>query len=387
MQARFLLGPAGSGKTFRCLAEIRAELLARPEGPPLILLAPKQATFQLERQLLSDHALPGYTRLQILSFERLADFILRQLNIPSRELLSEEGRVMVLRALLARHQGDLRIFRASASLTGFARQLSQDLRELQRHQLSPSKLRELISNSELSLALRNKLYDLGILFEAYAAWLAQHRLQDSDCLLDQAVEALRHAQLASLPALLLWLDGFAEMTPQELDLLAAVIPYCEKATLAFCERVAPQELSAQSQQSPLRWLSIWSGVNQTRQKCAARLAGLPGGVTVDTLPAHHATRFSENPVLRHLEENWTHPTPFAGSVEGTLRLAVCAGPRQEAVLAAHEILRFVRTGGRYREAAILLRQMEGYHDDLRRVLTRYGIPIFLDRRVDVGCGA
>jgi hypothetical protein len=52
VQARFLLGPAGSGKTFRCLAEIRAALAASPEGPPLVLLAPKQATFQLERQLL-----------------------------------------------------------------------------------------------------------------------------------------------------------------------------------------------------------------------------------------------------------------------------------------------------------------------------------------------
>ena len=60
MQARFLLGPAGSGKTFRCLAEIRAELLRAPEGPPLILVAPKQATFQLERQLLADPALPGF---------------------------------------------------------------------------------------------------------------------------------------------------------------------------------------------------------------------------------------------------------------------------------------------------------------------------------------
>ena len=52
MQARFLLGPAGSGKTHRCLSEVRAELLKSPEGLPLVLLAPKQATFQLERQLL-----------------------------------------------------------------------------------------------------------------------------------------------------------------------------------------------------------------------------------------------------------------------------------------------------------------------------------------------
>src|SRR3989442_14610670 len=80
MRTRFLLGPAGSGKTFRCLTEIGAELKSSPEGLPLVLLAPKQATFQLERQLLAGPDLPGYTRLQILSFERLAEFVLAEFS-------------------------------------------------------------------------------------------------------------------------------------------------------------------------------------------------------------------------------------------------------------------------------------------------------------------
>src|ERR1035437_10474623 len=78
----FLLGPAGSGKTFRCLAEIRHALHKSPEGPPLVLLAPKQATFQLERQLLADSAPQGYTRLNIFSFERLARFVLDARGVP-----------------------------------------------------------------------------------------------------------------------------------------------------------------------------------------------------------------------------------------------------------------------------------------------------------------
>ena len=146
MQATFLLGPAGSGKTHGCLGEIRAELLKSPEGLPLVLLAPKQATFLLERQLLdsprrgesladasgsTSHQGPllGYTRLQILSFERLAGFVLAELSKSPPRLLEEEGRVMVLRALLAQKQSELKIFRASARLPGFARQLSLVLRE------------------------------------------------------------------------------------------------------------------------------------------------------------------------------------------------------------------------------------------------------------------
>ena len=142
MRVHFLLGPAGSGKTWRCLEEIRHELAAAPAGPPLVLLAPKQATFQLERQLLEHPGLAGYSRLQIVSFDRLARWLLETFStVP--ELLDDEGRVMVLRALLAREQPALRVFRATARLPGFARQLSQLLREFQRHQLTPARLARL----------------------------------------------------------------------------------------------------------------------------------------------------------------------------------------------------------------------------------------------------
>ena len=120
MQARFLLGPAGSGKTFRCLAEVRTALAQSPDGPPLILLAPKQATFQLERQLLADAEISGYTRLNIFSFDRLAQFVFEKLNVAPPKLLSAEGRLMVLRALLQRHADELKLFRNSARRTGFA---------------------------------------------------------------------------------------------------------------------------------------------------------------------------------------------------------------------------------------------------------------------------
>src|SRR5437660_11471273 len=80
VQVRLLLGPAGSGKTFRCLAEARATLGNTPEGPPLLLVAPKQATFELERRFLADPAVRGYTRFHVLSFERLAHYVFERLG-------------------------------------------------------------------------------------------------------------------------------------------------------------------------------------------------------------------------------------------------------------------------------------------------------------------
>lgn len=400
MRVHFLLGPAGSGKTWRCLDEIRRELAAAPGGPPLVLLAPKQATFQLERQLLEQPGLAGYSRLQIVPFDRLAHWLLETFaTVP--ELLDDEGRVMVLRALLAREQPALRVFRATARLPGFARQLSQLLREFQRHQLTPARLARLAERVTGGGPLRDKLHDLHHLLSAYHAWLTENGIEDGDQLLDLATAFLRDEEgglTASVvqgawcgqesapaprnphhPISCLWLDGFAEMTPQELDLLCAVLPFCRRATLAFCLD-EPAATSAQS------WLSLWSVVRRTYIACRQRVQALSGGeVTVEELardPAH--SRFAASPELAALEADWSGPAAVSSfPISPALRLVVCPSPEAEAVFAAREILRQVQAGGRFRDCAVILRTLDHHHAALRRTFTRYGIPFFLDRREPV----
>ena len=384
VQARFILGPAGSGKTYRCLAEVRAALAAAPDGPPLILLAPKQATFQLERQLLDSGEISGYTRLHIFSLDRLAAFIFEKLNVAPPKLLSAEGRLMVLRALLQRHADELKLFRSSARRAGFAAELGALLTELQQHQFTPAKLQALAQDEELPRELRDKLHDLGLLAEKYAGWLREHELQDANNLLDFATEALRDHFRFPLSAFRfsgLWLDGFAEMTPQELALLAAVIPSCDHATLAFCLETEPTP--------PESWLSIWSAIGKTFQQCRTQIANLPA-VEVRTeilqrVPGNN--RFAENSALAELEENWSLPVQNPSSIlhppSSSLRLTACANPEAEAVFAAREILKFVRAGNRFRDCAVLVRQLDGYHKPLARIFRRYGIPFFLDRRESV----
>ncbi len=380
MQARFLLGPAGSGKTFRCLAEIRAALAAAPEGPPLLLLAPKQATFQLERQLLAPGGIAGFTRLNIFSFDRLAKFIFEQHRVAPPQLLSAEGRLMVLRALLRRHEGELKLFRNSARRAGFAPELAALLTELQQQQFTPARLRTLAANEKMPRALRDKLHDLALLLEKYGDWLRAHTLQDANHLLDLATAALRDSPITFSG---LWLDGFAEMTPQELALLTAVVPRCERATLAFCLEAEPLPEAS--------WLSIWSAIGKTFQQCRAQIASRPDVAAVTEILAREPgkNRFPKDSGLAKLEKHWAespaaNPKPF-NIQHSTFNISItaCANPEAEATFAAREILKFVRRGNRFRDCAVLVRQLEGYHPPLARAFRRYGIPFFLDRRESV----
>ncbi|MBM3846970.1 MAG: hypothetical protein FJ405_11885, partial [Verrucomicrobia bacterium] len=376
MHADFLIGPAGTGKTWRCLSEIRAALRT-DSRLPLLMLAPKQATFQLERQLLATGEITAYARLQIVSFERFAEMILENLTGSPPRLVGEEGRRMVLRAILMDRLHDLTLFHASARLPGFARHLSDLFRLLQRSKIPPSRLTELAQQAGAETALGRKLSDLSLLLSSYIEWLTERRIEDEVRLMDFAAAALRAAPPETFRIGGLWMDGFAELTPQELELLGAVLPRCERATLAFC---VPEAF----EQEP-GWNSGWAIAGQTFLRCWQRVTQvekLDAKVTRLNLDVQSPTRFLDNPALLHLAGNWMlrHPQVFPGDMPGRVRCVACSSLEAECILAAREVLEWVRSGGRFKELAVTVRSLEPYHAAISRVFTRYGVPFFMDRR-------
>jgi len=316
-----------------------------------------------------------------LSFERLAQFVFEKLNVAPPELLNDEGRVMILRALLLRHEKELKLFRQSARRPGFAQQLSRLLRELQQHQIAPEKLRTFAQRKDLRAELRHKLNDLALLHENYSRWLEVNKLQDANYLLDFATTALRETQNSKFKIRNLYLDGFAEMTPQELDLLAAILPFCENATLAFC-----LDESGEKENS---WLSIWNAVGKSFQQCRQRIENLPDAkIKIEILSRDSGkNRFAKNSELTWLEASWSKPTQNPKSkTQNSIRAVSCANAEVEAIFAAREILKFVREKNqpnRFRDCAVLVRNLDAYHKPLAREFRRYGIPFFLDRRESV----
>jgi ATP-dependent helicase/nuclease subunit B len=367
-----LTGPAGSGKTYRCLAEVASILRAEPEGPPLLFIAPRQATYQLERQLLAMPGVEGFSRLKILSFERLAQFVFEETNQSPPRILSEQGRIMALRAILGRRKETLRVYGKSAQRDGLAQEMSDLWRELCEHGVTPSRLRAAAEATKHG-RLAAKLADFADIFGDYAEWLVARSLRDADEMLDLATEAARRGTLPEIAGL--WLDGFAQMTPQERGLLHEVLRRSAYATLAFCLPQRPLK--------PEDGYSMWSVLTRTYCQIRDDLALVLGEAPrEETLPRRETDgRFDAAPMLRHLEARWASPIPFAGACDSAqVRVVKCANLEAEAIFAAREIRKFIRAGGRYRETAVLVRSFDGSHDVLQRVLHRYGIKSFVDRR-------
>ena len=124
MSVKFILGRAGTGKTRICLENIREALIEDPYGPPIILLVPDQATFQMEHMLVNTPGLRGFARAQALSFKRLASRVLTELGGGSQRHIKELGKIMALRALVQENADSLRLFASTSKQYGFPSCLS-----------------------------------------------------------------------------------------------------------------------------------------------------------------------------------------------------------------------------------------------------------------------
>ncbi len=279
---------------------------------------------------------------------------------------------MVLRAILARRRSQLRVYRESSQRDGLAQELSSLWREACEHGAGPATLRSAAEKLE-NPRLRAKLEDFADIFADYKTWLNEHALRDGDELLDIAADAALKGALPKITGL--WLDGFAQMTPQERRLLNTILPKCAQATLAFCLPERPLK--------PADAFSMWSVVARTycqvRDDVRAMIQSAP---REENLPRRPKNGRFESPALAHLEENWGNCAPCDDSKN--VRIVRCANIEAEANFAAREILKFVRNGGRFREAAVLVRSLDDAADALRRAFHRYEIPFFLDRREAVG---
>ncbi|MBO8140598.1 MAG: helicase-exonuclease AddAB subunit AddB [Firmicutes bacterium] len=375
MKLRFLLGRAGTGKTWTCLSAIRRRLVDEPEGPPLILLVPEQATFQMERALLSDAAVRATHRAHVLSFQRLAARVLQETGGAARPRLGAMGKRMMLRALIHDQRSRLRLLSRAAGRPGFIARLANTMAELRAYRCSPEELARrgrMLESEEPVLAA--KLHDLALIVQAFEEHTAD-RFTDPDGLLDLAAGELPASRLAR--GAWVWVDGFSGFTPQELAVLRSLWRSAETMEIALClDPASPGEAG--------------TDVFAPTRKTYARLLAMAreDGLTIEPprVLGGPARRFAGRPALSHLErEAFVQPGKvFAGSAreqEAALRIVAAADARAEVEAAAREILRLCRERGwRFRDISVIVRRLDAYQDLIKAVFTSYGIPHFIDSR-------
>ncbi len=377
MAVRFVLGRAGSGKTHHCVEAVLAALARRDDGR-LILLVPEQASFQMERTLALRCPGGGYCRAEVLSFSRLVHRVWDELGVEP-PLLSRGARALALRAVATRHAGSLRLFRTAADSSGFFAELDRLIEELLLDNVMPE---DLAATSEAlpDKRLRRKTAEIARLYRAYLDWLGPHRV---DPALRLRVLRERLERSDWLRNTEVWVDGFAGFTGQERLTLVTLGRLAREVSITLL--LDPERDVSEERPDPL---TLFGRTVVTYQRLRAELSG--AGVALRApllLTPRVPARFTHAPELAHLESRLAGEMTGGAQREtadtGAVRVLACATHRAEVRQAARFIRQKLSTSTsdlRFRDFAVIARDLEPFADTIAAVFGEYEIPYFLDRR-------
>jgi ATP-dependent helicase/nuclease subunit B len=392
MPLRLWIGPAGSGKTARCLAALREEERA---GRRATLLVPEQFTYAADRLLLDDPDLPGTRFVRVMSFRRLAH--LAAARGEPKPTLTEEGRRLLLRRIV--HETALDSLGPLASVRntpGFVTALAHAIREAKGIAGSTAAARLAAAAQENAKAAA-----VARLLAAYDAALALAGLADPSEAAHATAEALARDP-GPWGGQCVLVDGFMSFTPEEQAFLESLARIASELTVTVCADPADAATAlAHATEMAARGVSPFSAEFyadlRPRLRRPAFLPTLrtlvkldalvPGPRRVENLGAEGTpARFAGAPELARLESRLFVAEPGGGSAAApAVSLTRFATPYHEVVGWARWIDRRARLGiepCRYRDIAILVRDLEAYRPLVPEVFARYGIPVFIDQRRD-----
>jgi len=371
MAVQFVLGRAGTGKTTAIHQQIYERLKADPLGTPMILLVPEQASFQEEYALATLPGLDGVMGTQALSFGRLGHRLLQELGDLTLVPVDDRGKHMVLRMLLERHKEELQMFARSAMQPGFASQLGRLISEFKSYGVTLAHSENLEWGSG---NLNQKIKDLRLIMAAYEEYLAEGYC-DADDILNRVAVMVRDS--AYIRRAEIFIDGFSGFTNQELRLIEQLMIHARKVTIALTLDPAERHASVDE-------LGLFHPTLRTYQ--ALELVAREAGVGIEPpLLLTEAVRFVDSPWLLQLERGyfqWGDPGAAPEPQrEGEVTLLSAVNRRSEVEAVALHVLQLAREQGyRWKDMAILLREIGTYADEISSVFTDYGIPHFLDHK-------
>lgn len=365
MALHFIIGRAGSGKTFQCAKEIREYVLGA-SNRKAFLIVPDQGTYMAESMLAKSFPGEGFTDVTVCGFSRLAYRVFQELRSPVADALSPLGQQLIIRRLLEEHKEELSVLERTASYPHFSEELTNFFHQLDLYCVAKEDLLS-AANREGDTPLGRKLKDLHLLYDAYGEYLRTHFSYEGS-LFDLLCKEIPKSKM--IQGSRVWIDGFSGMAPQKVNIVQALLHTAEDVTVTL--QMDPPEASEGNMNfaRPLQLYKMLQG--KARHSSSLYLKDRPRFQSAALSEMTHSF-FHRRSERSSLSKNSL--SPYEG-----LHIVKAMTKAEEVDFIARRIQTLVREEGyRYRDIMVLLRNPSDYADLLDRSFDVYKIPAFIDK--------
>lgn len=356
---KIIYGVSGTGKSKYMFEQIKKEIAEK-----IYIITPEQFSFTAERRLLDTLDEKATLKVEVLSFERMAYKVIKE-SFQSIKSVGKSGKAMIVYDAITKNAKNLKFL--GKSLENVDTVITQ-ITEFKKHNITVEKLEKQIEKTKDEY-LKIKLNDMLIIYKQVEDKIDDRFIDEND-LLTILAENIEQSHL--FDGALFYIDEFAGFTKQEYEVISKLEKIASEVYVTVCTD------SLKVQKSPEA--DIFYDNKQTIQS----LCNICELDKDKQIKLEEKYRF-KNSELSHLEENlYAFAFKVYNKKPDNIKLYLAENQYNEIQYVATNILKLVRDEGyRYKDIAVICKNLDTYESLCRAIFDEYDIPVFIDTKKDI----
>ena len=355
-----IYGRSGSGKSEYIYNKIKSE---KNNCSKMYIITPEQFSFTAEKKLLETLDEGATTKVEVLSFERMAYRVIKETLGNSIKNLVASGKAMIISNLLEEYQKEFNFL--GKNMENIDMILTQ-ITEFKKHNITVDMLQKQVEDTQ-DTYLKLKLKDMLIIYSKYEEKIDGSYIDENN-LLTILADNIEESHLFDNATF--YIDEFAGFTKQEYSVIEKLFKIAKEVNITVCTDDLRVIKSPEA--------DIFYDNKQTIQTLKQI------GDIDNEIYLNKPLRF-KNDELKHLEKN-IFDIPFTSynkKVEN-IKLTIAKNQYDEIENVARQIYKLVRDEGyRYRDIGVITKNLESYSSLCKAIFTEYNIPVFIDEKKDI----
>lgn len=354
---------AGSDKAEYIINQIKQNISASDRKTMLVV--PEQSSFETEKELYLSLGDKDFSRIEVVSFTRLSRLINERYGMVSKKRLSSAGKLILASRAIENAIPDLKVYSKQTSSSAFTQKISSVIDELKAAGISADDFEKRLTQIEINKSLNNKLSDLSSIYNFYDAFLKDEFIDPSDEL-NETNKKLSDGEFFKDFDVII--DEFVSFNLSQREIMAKMLLNSPSVTLILCSAPSKRGISAACFKTP----------NDTFEKI--KLLCSRNSIDICTPVVLEAGKLFENEDLKNLEAYLSGEQKDRIESDN-IKIFSAPSKKKECRFVAAEIRRLVKEEGyRYKDIAVIGREIEDYLYDLEDSFRLYDISFFADMR-------
>ena len=365
MALRIIYGKPGSGKSSYCFSEI-ASLIEKEKK--IYVITPEQFSFTAEQKLMDTLRTKAVMNAEVVTLSRMAYRVLNEVGGSNKTSLSKCGKAMLIYSILSQYKSDLKFLGKTDENIDLS---MRAITEFKKHKVSVDVLKEEATNNE-DAYLRTKLADMALIYEKFEEKIVDHYIDETD-LLDFLSNNLDKTDIVKDS--IIYIDEFAGFTKQEYEVIKELVKQAKQVNITVCVDNLETDTNPDKDIYYSNKITVRKLLNLSEEN-ALKIE--------EPVNLERTYRFKTEE-LKHLSENIYNikSTKYEKNVEN-IELFLAKNEYSEIEQVAKKIKKAVREEKlRYKDIAIITKNIENYSSLVRAIFNQYDIPVFIDEKRDL----